>query len=392
MHIFIAFGLTPLLLLFFSQTSLIAPVANIFAVPLVSLVIVPLLLLTTVLSLFWPAASHLGYTVIDRLFNALIEALTRLSAVPYSNWDITLTSPFVLIAITLATCLILLPKGLPARKLAIFGFIPLFLSSTNPFKQDEFKLTLLDVGQGLAAVVQTQHHTLVFDTGARFSDRFNAGETVLIPFLKQQGITHIDTLIISHSDNDHIGGAKSLLSEISASTILTSQVEHLAMAKPCVAGQSWQWDNINFELLNPAANQTGSDNNLSCVLRVSNEEHSLLLNGDIEKPSEQKLIQRYAKNLASTVLISPHHGSKTSSTQAFINAVKPNIVLFPTGYLNRYHFPNQAVLKRYAGIDAKMYSTAKSGAIFVHFQPPSKPKINSWRQQGKRIWTAVPTD
>ena len=149
---------------------------------------------------------------------------------------------------------------------------------------------------------------------------------------------------------------------------------------------------INFELLNPAANQTGSDNNLSCVLRVSNEEHSLLLTGDIEKPSEQKLIQRYAKNLASTVLIAPHHGSKTSSTQAFINAVKPNIVLFPTGYLNRYHFPNQAVLKRYAGIDAKMYSTAKSGAIFVHFQPPSKPKINSWRQQGKRIWTAVPTD
>lgn len=391
-HIFIAFGLTPLLLLFFSQTSLIAPVANIFAVPLVSLVIVPLLLLTTVLSLFWPAASHLGYTVIDRLFNALIEALTRLSAVPYSNWDITLTSPFVLIAITLATCLILLPKGLPARKLAIFGFIPLFLSSTNPFKQDEFKLTLLDVGQGLAAVVQTQHHTLVFDTGARFSDRFNAGQTVLIPFLKQQGIAHIDTLIISHSDNDHIGGAKSLLSEISASTILTSQVEHLAMAKPCLAGQSWQWDNINFELLNPSANQTGSDNNLSCVLRVSNEEHSLLLTGDIEKPSEQKLIQRYAKNIASTVLIAPHHGSNTSSTRTFINAVKPDIVLFPAGYLNRYHFPNQAVLKRYAEIGAKRYSTAKSGAISVHFQPSSEPKINTWRQQGKRIWTAVPTD
>lgn len=135
-HLFIAFGLTPLLLLFFSQTSLIAPVANNFAVPLVSLVIVPLVLLTTVLSLFWPAASHLGYTVIDRLFDTLIEALTWLSAMPHSNWDTTLTTPFVLIAITLATCLILLPNGLPAKKLAIFGFIPLFLSPTNPLKQD----------------------------------------------------------------------------------------------------------------------------------------------------------------------------------------------------------------------------------------------------------------
>ena len=125
---------------------------------------------------------------------------------------------------------------------------------------------------------------------------------------------------------------------------------------------------------------------------MSNQEHSVLLTGDIEKRSEQKLVQHYPKKLASTVLIAPHPGSKTSSTQAFINAVMPKIVLFPAGYLNRYHFPNKVVLKRYSEKGSEIYSTAKSGAISVHFQPRQKPKITTWRQQGKRIWTTVPTD
>jgi competence protein ComEC len=391
-HVFIAFGLTPLLLLFFSQTSLIAPIANIFAVPFVSLVIVPLLLLTSVLSLLWPMASHIGFSLIDNLFQVLIEGLSTLAVLPYSNWDITLPAPLALISLILATSLLLLPKGIPGKNFAVLGFLPLFLPSNNPIKHDEFNLTLLDVGQGLSAVIQTQHHTLVFDTGAKFSEKFNAGEVVLVPFLKKKGIDHIDTLIISHSDNDHAGGAKSLLSEIAATTILTSQLNALPNAEQCLAGHTWYWDNIHFELLNPRDNQTGSDNNLSCVLRVSNQEHSVLLTGDIEKRSEQKLIQHYPKKLASTVLIAPHHGSETSSTQAFINAVMPKIVLFPAGYLNRYHFPNKVVLKRYSEKGSEIYSTAKSGAISVHFQPRQKPKITTWRQQGKRIWTTVPTD
>jgi competence protein ComEC len=391
-HFFIAFGLTPLLLFFFSQTSLIAPIANIVAVPFVSLVIVPLLLLTSALSLLWPAASHIGFALIDKLFQVLTQGLSALAILPYSNWDITLPSPFALFSLTFATGLLLLPKGLPGKNVAFLGFLPLIFPSNNPIKHDEFSLTLLDVGQGLSSVIQTQHHTLVFDTGAKFSERFNAGEAVLIPFLKKNGINHIDKLIISHSDNDHLGGARSLLSEIAATTILTSQINVLPNAEPCLAGHSWQWDNIHFELLNPLPNQIGSDNNLSCVLKVSNQEHSLLLTGDIEKLSEQKLIQRYPKKLASTVLIAPHHGSKTSSTQAFINAVKPKIVLFPAGFLNRYHFPNQAVLKRYIDKGSEIYSTAESGAISVQFIPRQKPKINTWRRQGKRIWTTVPTD
>ncbi|MFT7235200.1 MAG: competence protein ComEC [Methylophagaceae bacterium] len=391
-HFFIAFGLSPLLLLFFTQTSLIAPVANFFAVPLVSLIIVPLLLLTSALLSTWPAASKLGFIFIDTLFNLLIEALNYLSSLPYSNLDIALSSPTVLISITIATCLILLPRGLPAKWLALLGFLPLLFSPSNDIHQGGFKLTLLDVGQGLAAVIQTQHHTLVFDTGAKFSHQFNAGDAVLIPFLKHLNIHHIDMLIISHSDNDHIGGAKSLLTSLTTSSILTSQTEHLSKSMPCIAGQAWQWDDIYFKVLNPTLDQVGNDNNLSCVLRVSNGQHSVLLTGDIEKQAEQKIVHRYQQNLASTVLVAPHHGSKTSSTQKFVNAVNPQFVLFPAGYLNRYHFPNITVLERYLEMGAIPYSTARSGAISIHFQTDTKPEINTWRHQGKRIWTSVAID
>lgn len=391
-HLFIAFGLTPTLLFFFTQTSLIAPITNSFAVPLMSLIIIPLLLLATALLSFWPEASQIGFMVIDNLLHILMNSLAYLSNLPYSNLNIALPSAAALIAMIIATCLILLPKGLPGKWLAVIGFLPILLSPTPSVTNGNFKLTLLDVGQGLSSVIQTENHTLVFDTGAKFSDHFNAGAAVIIPFLQHQAINHLDTLVISHSDNDHIGGAKSILSTIPTTTVLTSQTEQHLQSNLCISGQSWQWDNVNFEILSPSHRQTGSSNNLSCVLKVSNMQQSVLLTGDIEKKTELKLIQQYPKKLASSVLIAPHHGSKTSSTQPFIDAVAPQFVLFPAGYLNRYHFPNEVILKRYLKAGVTPYISGESGAISMHFQHNKKPIINTWRQQQKKIWTRIPTE
>ena len=235
-HFFIAFGLSSLLLFFFSQTALISPIANFFAVPFVSIFIVPILFLTVTLLPLWPKAGELGFSIIDKLFEHLFSLLETLSALPFSTWETTISSP----AIAFSTALLLLPRGLPLKPLALIGFLPLFLHHHNPIKHGEFKLTLLDVGQGLSSVIQTQHHVLVFDTGAKFSEQFNAGQAVLMPFLQHQNINHIDTLIISHADNDHIGGTESLLSTYSANLILTSQPQYLENSQPCLAGQSWQ--------------------------------------------------------------------------------------------------------------------------------------------------------
>jgi len=361
-------------------------------VPFVSIFIVPVLFLTLAMLPLWPKASELGFNIIDKLFELLFSLLETLSALPFSTWETTLNSPAIAISIILATALLLLPRGLPLKPLAVIGFFPLLLQQYNPIKHGEFKLTLLDVGQGLSTVIQTQHHVLIFDTGAKFSEQFNAGQAVLVPFLKHQNINHIDTLIISHADNDHIGGTESLLSTYSANRILTSQPQYLENSQPCLAGQSWQWDSIHFEILSPESKQSGSKNNLSCVLKVSNGEHSVLLPGDIEKQTERKLVQHYPKKLASTVLIAPHHGSNTSSTMDFIDTVNPSVVLFPTAYLNRYHFPSKKVQKRYENRHIPSYSTGRSGALSIHFQPNKKLKIMSYREQSKKIWTSVPTD
>jgi len=391
-HVFIALGLTPLLLLFSLQTSLVAPIANLIAVPFVSLIIVPLLLLSAILIWLYPPASAVLLKLADSLIGLLMQLLSNLASLPYSHWENTHIPNYFFIPLFIATFIILSPKGLPAKWLAILGFLPLLAATTNQPKQGDFDFTLLDVGQGLSAVIQTQHHTLVFDAGAKFSEQSDAGKNVVGPYLRYQGLNKIDTLIISHSDNDHIGGAQSLLKHFPTHTVLSSQKTDLLNSQLCLADQSWQWDGVSFTLLNPHPSQIGSKNNLSCVLKVSNASHSVLLSGDIERQTEKKLIDRYGPQLASTILVAPHHGSNTSSTLDFIEAVNAKTILFPTGYLNRYHFPNEQVIQRYQNSGAKRYNTADHGAVLMQLKQQKPQQLLTWRQAAKKIWTMAATD
>ncbi|NQY26746.1 MAG: DNA internalization-related competence protein ComEC/Rec2 [Piscirickettsiaceae bacterium] len=385
-HTLIAIGLTPLLLLFFMQTSLIAPIANFVAVPVVSLLVVPIILLASFLLWFAEPIAVLLLQLAEQILNLVWFFLDYLAELPYSHWNSTVIPRLYYIPIIIGTLLLLTPRKFPAKWLGIIGFSPLFFYNAQQPNENEFWFTLLDVGQGLSAVIQTQHHTLVFDTGPKFSNSFNTGTAIVLPFLQHQGIKQVDSLIISHGDNDHIGGAIPLINAIDVTQILTSVPELLSNSNHCDAGQSWQWDGVNFMMLNPNRDDISSKNNLSCVLKVSNKTHSVLLTGDIEYATEQQLIARYKAHLPATVLIAPHHGSKTSSSNAFINAVQAQYVLFPVGYNNRYHFPAKRITDRYQQRDITMFNSAKHGAIQFKFDHQNEPQITTWRQSSAKIW------
>jgi len=247
---------------------------------------------------------------------------------------------------------------------------------------------LLDVGQGLSAVIHTSTHTLVFDTGAKYSDKSDLASTVVVPYLRGEGIEKIDTLLISHGDNDHAGGAKTLLAELDVPRIVTSVPEMFAGrgAEACKEGVEWTWDGVRFEILSPSKFNLFEGNNASCVLKVSSINGSALLPGDIEKNVERSLLQYKRSSLKSDVLIAPHHGSRTSSTAGFIKAVAPRHVLFPVGYKNRFGFPKLDVVNRYDQQKVKSYDTAKNGAIIVRFLKDSPLTFSGYRQHSAKFW------
>jgi competence protein ComEC len=207
--------------------------------------------------------------------------------------------------------------------------------------------------------------------------------------LRTQGAGKIDRLIISHGDNDHIGGASSLLEGILTDSVLTSVPAQLKAHAPipCMAGQSWQWDGVVFTILSPAQPGSGSDNNGSCVLKIESAQGAVLLPGDIEAEAESQLVKTYGKALRADVLIAPHHGSKTSSTAAFLQAVKPRYVLIPAGYRNQFGHPHPEVLARYRLIKSRWLSSADSGAIGVILNNRSV-KVDALRRSEKRYWHA----
>ncbi|WFP51242.1 DNA internalization-related competence protein ComEC/Rec2 [Methylomonas sp. EFPC3] len=360
-------GLAPLLVLFFQQVSLIAPLANWLAVPLIGIVVVPLALLAIALLFVWPAAASILLQVADSVLQGLWWLLQHLAALPLSQLSLASPPWYALPLATIGILLALAPRGFPGRQLSPLLLIPLFFPAIDKPKSGEFGLTLLDVGQGLATVVRTADHVLLFDTGAKYSEFSDMGESVVLPFLRLRGIAKVDALIVSHGDNDHSGGAESVLAELPVERLLSSVPEWAERERAgyCRAGQEWLWDDVRFRMLAPPQPAFNKENDNSCVLQVIAAGQSALLTGDIEQTAEAWLTATYGGELASRVLVAPHHGSKTSSTQAFLDAVKPEWVLIPAGYANRFGFPHRQVLERYRQLPATVMNTAELGAIDI---------------------------
>jgi competence protein ComEC len=396
----VAVGLFPALVLLFQKASLVAPLANLVAVPWVSLVTVPLTLTGTIFLWILPIAGETLLGLAALSVDGLWWLLEGLASWPLAQWVQAEPPLWAVVGSAVGVAWLLAPKGMPARWVGIAWFLPLAFLPSPTVPPGEAHFALLDVGQGLAAVVQTQRHALVFDAGPRFSSGFNTGGAVVVPYLRSRGIGAIDTLVVSHGDNDHIGGVADLVSQITVNRTLSSvpgKLEFL-VAEPCVAGERWHWDGVDFEILNPGTEPVSGGrkaNNRSCVLRVQAGEDSLLLSADIEKRAERHLVRNVPGKLAADVLVAPHHGSKTSSTPGFLDAVSPQIVLFPVGYRNRYGFPKQEVVARYREHEVTLFDTASHGAIEILLGTASGlassgSVVKTYRQSGRRYWHNQP--
>lgn len=386
-------GLIPILLALFQQVSLVSPIANAFAIPLVSLVVVPLALLGAVLPLsapLWLAHSVMGWTMV------LLEWLNSL---PQAVWTQHAPPAWSIVAGMLGVLWILLPRGFPARWLGFVMLLPMFLNTPEPPVQGTIRLTIFDVGQGLAVAAQTRHHALLYDTGPDFSDGADSGNRILVPSLRAMGISKLDGLILTHDDTDHTGGAASVMQAMPIAWISSSLpdghplLQSATNKRRCTDGQSWQWDGVNFEILHPDAGSYAitkiRDNNRGCVLRISIGKQHVLLTADIEKESELQLLKEHADKLPATLLVVPHHGSKTSSTDEFIAAVRPGSAVFTVGYRNRFGHPKQEVVQRYADSGGTLLRSDEDGAILVELNAQGL-QVERYRKTHRRYWTHTP--
>jgi len=379
-------GLAPLLLIFFQQISLISPIANFIAVPLISFISVPFALIAILLLAINPVIAEPFFFITDYSLQGLKIVLVYLADFAYATYDYVQPELWSLLFSIPAVILLLSPKGLPYRYMSGLLFMPLLLNPPTRPIEGTVKLTVLDVGQALAIVVQTHNHSLIFDTGTKYSADSDSGKSVVIPFLRHENITVVDKLMISHADKDHIGGAVSILNGLPVNEVSTSAMTELQDYHPtkCTAGQVWSWDNVEFKVLGPQREYT-SDNNNACVLKIRTAIAKYLLPSDIEGVAEADLTQRYGAELKADVLIAPHHGSKTSSTVAFLNAVNPQFVLISSGYLNQFKHPHPDVLNRYSMNNINWFDTAKEGALTLT-EDKGKFYIASMRNTAAKYW------
>jgi competence protein ComEC len=368
----ISIALTPLVIVYFQQISWISPLANFVAIPWASFTVVPLTLLGVAGSFIDLRLASLFWLLAESALNFMEWFLHCLTRIPFAWQEYVINDTRVWLALGLGSILILLPHGLPGKSLGCILLCAVFFVRPPKPEVGEVWFSVLDVGQGLASVVQTANHVLIYDAGMRF-DEFDLGQAVVLPFLKHQGIKKIDTLILSHDNLDHTGGAPYLINNMPVMRVISGEpIAALDVKQRCRLGDRWVWDDIVFEFLFPYKLDDKNSNNNSCVLKISAGENSILLTGDIEQDAEKWLVENNALQLASTILVAPHHGSRTSSTLSFVQATQPKFAIFTTGYLNQYNFPRIEVTLRYSTRGAQILNTADTGAIIFKFSAQTK--------------------
>lgn len=387
-HVALAFAMAPLLALVFAEVSLIAPLANLLAVPLVGVLLAPLLV-GGVLTLLAPGLAAAVLAVVALGLDGLWRWLVLLAELPLADVAVSPGSPWLAGMLIVAALLGLAPAGLGLRPLCLAWCLPVLLATPPRPPPGHFQLVVLDVGQGLSALVLTRSQALLFDTGARYASGYAMAEAVVLPYLRRRGIRRLDTLVISHGDNDHAGGAGIIIEALRPARIRAGPDQVLAAASPCRRGERWQHDGVRFAFVHPdpAPGPAASDNDLSCVLRISNGVSSVLLPGDIEAGAEALLLARDEAALQADLLLAPHHGSRSSSTPAFVAAVAPRQVIVPAAVHNRYGLPHAEVLQRYRALGARVLITGAEGMLV--YDSAGSILQPGWRRAHRRWWHPV---
>jgi len=383
----VTLALAPVLLLLFQQVSLISPLANAVAIPLVSWLITPLALLGVLIPPLWHAAAW--------LMAWLGAALAWASSLPLAVTTLPAPAGWAIALALTGTVWMLLPRGFPLRLLGLLLWLPLLFPLRDAIAPDHFRAEVIDVGQGTAVLIRTANRALLYDTGPAFADS-DSGERIVVPFLRAAGVGELSGLIVTHDDSDHSGGMRSVLRDLPTGWLLhglpaaSPLLEGVPAARHCMSGQRWSWDGVLFEILNPQraayAETSRRDNDFSCVLRVSSGRHSLLLTGDGERRTELELLE--SGQLAPvSVLLAGHHGSLTSSIPEFVAATRPQWVVFTQGYRNRYGHPHPRVVARFRDIEARPLRSDSGGLIRLDFGE-ARVEASQYRPAHRRYWQA----
>ncbi len=383
----ITLALTPLTLLLFGQVSVVGLIANALAIPWVTLLVTPLSMLGVLLPVSWDLA--------QLAIAALTWYLKFLAGLPFAALSLAQAPVWAGAMGVVGGLLLTLHGPWPLRLLGLPLMLPVLLWQAPRPAEGEFQVLAADIGQGNAIIVQTTHHALVFDAGPRYSRESDAGHRVLVPLLRALDLP-VDVLMLSHRDNDHTGGALAVLLMQARAQLISSieddhELQALRPSQRCVAGQHWRWDGVDFDVLQPRAQDYDAparSNAMSCTLRISNGVRSALLAGDIEQAQEQRLVLEMSSAkvdlLRSDILLVPHHGSRFSSSAAFLDAVQPRIALVQAGYRNRFGHPAESVLVRYRERGIRVVDSPHCGAATWDSARPLD--IVCQRNEGRRYW------
>jgi competence protein ComEC len=386
----VTLGLTPPLLALFQQVSVVSALANAVAIPVVSLLVVPLTLAGVVMP--FDFVLHGAHQVMAWC----MAFLEWLSALPGAVWQQHAPPGWTVLAAAAGVAWWLLPRGFPARWLGPVALLPLFLTPPPQLAEGELRLTVLDVGHGLAVVARTRGHALLYDTGPAFGPGADSGNRIIAPYLRAAGIRQLDGMIVSHDDIDHSGGAVSVLQALPVGWLLTSLPDadpltfEADLAFRCFSGQHWEWDGVRFEILHPPRgsydNARIRDNDRSCVLRIATRAGYALLTADIERRAEESLLAVHGDRLFADVLVVPHQGSRSSSSHEFVLQVSPQVAIIPVGYRNRFAHPHAEVVERYSAIRSRIYRTDRDGALTLVFGAEGGIRIEPYRAVYRRYW------
>ena len=398
----VTIALIPATLGWFGQVPLLGPLANAFAIPWVSFLVVPAVLAGVMVPA--PLDAY-AFIAAHHLIAWLCVALDVLAAPQWALIRLPQPSMWTMCVAVIGLAVWLGPRGLPLQPFAPLLCLPLLLPRPPSLAEGDFRVTMMDIGQGNAAVVETRDFRLIYDTGPPIGQS-DAGERIILPALRAQGIDRLDALVVSHNHDDHYGGAASLLTKLPVRHFLASLPLNQplwgaarragARTQRCQQGQSWQWNDVRFDVLwPPDPAKHAPANTMSCVIRVSNGQHVALLTGDIEAAQEAALV-RSGLPLAAQVLMAPHHGSRTSSTAEFLGAVKPQHVVFQMGYKNRHRHPHPHVVARYAARGTHMYRNDEDGGVrFLSEKAkqvsssqsaPGTWRVDAFRRTHRRYW------
>ncbi len=386
----IGLALLPLTAWHFGEVSLVGPVVNLVAIPFFNACLVPLAVLAT-LALSFDGVAGLSAPAVDAvasLCGFTVRALHAVAELRGAAVALPLPSALALAVAALGVAFAVCGAGLPGRRWAWLALLPIAVPALDLPAPGTVRAIVLDVGHGLAVIVETRSFRLLFDAGPTARSGFDSGEEIVVPALSAGGRRGLDRLVVSHADNDHAGGAAAVAAAFPGLDVLKGPDVVALPGRPCAAGDEWEWDGVRFVILHPDADFGSRGNDSSCVLKVETGTRALLITGDIERRGESAVLaQAEAQGLAADVIVVPHHGSATSSSPAFVAAVGAQHAIVSAGYANRWGFPRPEVRERWRESGADVVVTGDEGAVSVELRPEGVT-VSAERDGRHRYWHA----